>query len=117
MRLFQKIAFTATSKLSDSNSSSYAADSLMTEARCHCLKLYSHAMRPLRFSGACVWFRDVTSFFDASGMVCVRVETVSILTHQTHCSGFGKERWCDVLVDIVLYWGNEQDAERPQNNC
>jgi len=28
---------------------------------------------PVRFSGACVWFRDVTSFSDASGMVCVRV--------------------------------------------
>ena len=55
-------------------------------------KLYAHGMRPLRFSGACVLFRDVTSFFDASGKVCVRVETVSILTHQTHCPGFGKER-------------------------
>jgi len=25
-------------------------------------------------------------------IVCVRVEPVSILTHQTHCPGFGKER-------------------------
>ena len=31
-------------------------------------------MRPVRFSGACVGFRDVTSFSDASGMVCVRVK-------------------------------------------
>ena len=31
-------------------------------------------MRPVRFLGACVWFRDVTSFFDASGMVYVRVK-------------------------------------------
>ena len=81
------------------------------------LKLYAHGMCPLRFSGACVWFCDVTSFFNAPGMVCLRVETVSILTHQPHCPGFGKERWYDVLVDIFLYWGKEKDAERPQNNC
>jgi len=57
------------------------------------LKLYAHGMRPLRFLGACVWFYDVTSFSDASGRGCVRVEPVSILTHQTHCPGFRKERW------------------------
>jgi len=39
-----------------------------------------------------VWFRDVASFSDASGIVWVRVEPVSILTHQTQCSGFRKER-------------------------
>jgi len=39
------------------------------------LKLDVHSMRPLRFLSACVWFRDVTSFSDASGMVCVRVGT------------------------------------------
>jgi len=38
------------------------------------------------------------SFSDASGMVRVRVESVSTLTHQTHCTGSGKERWWDVLV-------------------
>jgi len=43
-------------------------------------------MRPVRFLDACVWFRDVTSFSDASGMVCIRVEPVSIMTHQTYCS-------------------------------
>jgi len=53
----------------------------------HTLKLYAHVMRPVRFLVACVWFRDVTSFSDASGMVCVRIEPVFILTHQTHCSG------------------------------
>jgi len=47
-------------------------------------------MRPVRFWGACVWFCDVTSFSDASGMVCVRVEPVSILTQQTHALGSGK---------------------------
>ena len=31
------------------------------------LKLYAHGMRPMRFLSACVWFRDVTSFPDASG--------------------------------------------------
>jgi len=50
------------------------------------LKLYAHSMRPVRFLSVCVWFRDVTSFFDASGIVCVRVEPVSRLTHQMHCS-------------------------------
>jgi len=40
-----------------------------------------------------VWFCDVASFSDASGMVYVRVEPVSILTHQTQCSGFRKERY------------------------
>ena len=50
----------------------------------------AHGMRPVRFFGACVWFRDVTSFSDASDMVCVRVEPVSILTHQTQCFGFTK---------------------------
>jgi len=50
------------------------------------LKLYSHGMRPVRFLSACVWLPDVTSFSDAAGMVCVGVEPVSILTHQTHCS-------------------------------
>jgi len=29
----------------------------------------------MHFLNACVWFRDVTSFSDASGMVCVRVGT------------------------------------------
>jgi len=43
-------------------------------------------MRPMHFLSACVWFRDVTSFSDASDMACVRVEPVSILTHHTHCS-------------------------------
>jgi len=38
------------------------------------------------FLSVCVWFPDITSIFDASGMVCVRVEPVSILTLQTHCS-------------------------------
>jgi len=37
------------------------------------IKLYAHGMRPLRFLGACVWFHDVTSFSNASGMVCIRV--------------------------------------------
>jgi len=37
------------------------------------LKLDAHAMCPVRFFSACVWFRDVTSFSDAPGMVCVRV--------------------------------------------
>jgi len=82
-----------------------------------CIKLYAHGMRPLRFSGVCVWFRDVTSFFDTSGMVYVRVETVSVLTHKTHYPGFGKERWCDAHVDTVLYRCKEKDAERPQSNC
>jgi len=45
------------------------------------LKLYAHGMRPMRFLSECVWFRDVTSFSDSSGMVCVRE-----LTHQTQCS-------------------------------
>jgi len=80
------------------------------------LKLYAHGLCPLRFLGACVWFRDVTSFSDASGMVCVRVEPVSILTHQTHCPGFRKERWRRHCLS-ALYWGKEKDAERPQNNC
>jgi len=31
-------------------------------------------MRFVRFLGACVCFCDVTSFSDASGMVCVRVK-------------------------------------------
>jgi len=31
-------------------------------------------MRPVRLLGAAVSFRDVASFSDASGMVCVRVE-------------------------------------------
>jgi len=48
------------------------------------IKLDAHGMRPKRFLSACAWFRDVTSFSDVSGMVCVRVEPVSILTHQTH---------------------------------
>jgi len=38
-------------------------------------KLDAHGMRPMRFLSACGWFRDVTSFFDASGMVCGRVGT------------------------------------------
>ena len=50
------------------------------------LKLYAHGMRPVRFLSACVWFRDITSFSGASGMVCVRVEPVSILTHRPYCS-------------------------------
>jgi len=37
------------------------------------VKLDAHGMRPMRFLSACVWFHDVTSFSDASGMVCVRV--------------------------------------------
>ena len=32
------------------------------------LKLDAHDMRPVRFLSAWVWFRDVTSFFDASRM-------------------------------------------------
>jgi len=43
------------------------------------LKLYAHGMCPVRFLGAWVWFRDVTSFSDVSGLVCVRVE-VSLKT-------------------------------------
>jgi len=39
------------------------------------VKLDAHGMRPMRFLSACVWFHDVTSFSDASGMVCVRVGT------------------------------------------
>jgi len=39
------------------------------------IKLDAHGMRPMRFLSACVWFRDVTSFSDASGMVCIRVKT------------------------------------------
>jgi len=38
------------------------------------LKLYAHGMRPVHLLGACVWFRDITSFSDASGIVCVQVE-------------------------------------------
>ena len=38
------------------------------------IKLDAHGMRPVGFLGACVWFRDVMSFSDASGMVCVRVK-------------------------------------------
>jgi len=53
----------------------------------------AHGMCHVRFLGSCVWFCDVMSFFDASGMVCIQVEPVSILTHQTHCSRFAKERW------------------------
>jgi len=48
-------------------------------------KLYAHGMRPVRFLSACVWFRDVTSSSNVSDMVCVRVESISTLTHQTHC--------------------------------
>jgi len=68
------------------------------------LKLYAHGMRLVRCLGACVWFCDVTSFSDASGMVCVRVEPVFMLTHQTHCSGFGKEWWCDHRHCFLLRW-------------
>jgi len=39
------------------------------------VKLDEHGMGPMGFLSACVWFRDVTSFSDASGMVCVRVGT------------------------------------------
>jgi len=42
--------------------------SLFFVALSHRIKLYAHGMRPVRFFGACVWFRDVTSFSDASGM-------------------------------------------------
>jgi len=60
---------------------------LLEQARCT-------RLRPARFlAHAWVWFCDVASFSDASGMVCVLVEPVSILTHQTHCSGFRKERY------------------------
>jgi len=48
------------------------------------IKPYVHGMRPMLFLSACVWFRDVTSISDASGVVSVRVEPV--LAHQTHCS-------------------------------
>jgi len=37
------------------------------------LKLDAHGVRTVRFLSACVWFRNVTSFSDASGMVYVRV--------------------------------------------
>jgi len=37
------------------------------------VKLYAHGILPVRFLSACVWFRDVTSFSDASGIVSVRV--------------------------------------------
>jgi len=50
------------------------------------LKLYAHGMRPIRFLSASVLFRDVTSFSDAFGTVCIRVEPVSILTDETHFS-------------------------------
>jgi len=36
------------------------------------VKLYAHGMRPVRFLSACLWFRDVKSFSDAFGKVCVR---------------------------------------------
>jgi len=39
------------------------------------VKLDAHGMRPMCFLSACIWFRDVTSFSDVSGMVCVRVGT------------------------------------------
>jgi len=72
---------------------------------CSSIKLNEHGMRPVRFLGACVWFRDVTSFSDASGMVCVRVKVVRAVSlkrqyknrfllerrpYQTH----QKRTWC-----------------------
>ena len=79
------------------------------------LKLCAHGMLPMRFLSACVWFRDVTSFSDASGMVCVRVEHVSILTHQTHCSD-------SILLERRPYqthqkrmWRHEIRRMRPTN--
>jgi len=39
------------------------------------LKLDAHGRRPMRFLSACVWFRDVTSFSDASGVVCIQTGT------------------------------------------
>jgi len=39
------------------------------------LRCMHTACVPVRFLSVCVWFRDVTSFSDASGMVCVRVGT------------------------------------------
>jgi len=50
------------------------------------ITLYPHGMRPVRFLSASVWFRDVMSFSDVSGVVCVRVAPASVLMHQTYCS-------------------------------
>jgi len=68
----------------------YERGTALLQACCRRVKLYAHGMRPVRFLSACVWFRDVTSFSDASGMVCVWVGPVSILTDQTH--------WSDLLL-------------------
>jgi len=67
-------------------------------------KLYAHGMHPMRFFGRMRWFRDIRSFSDASGMVWVWVEPVSILTHQIHCPGFGERAvmWCTRRHCFVL---------------
>jgi len=58
------------------------------------LKLDAHGCVLCVFlAHAWVWFCYVASVSDAAGMVCVRVEPASVLTHQTHCSGFRKERY------------------------
>ena len=60
------------------------------------------------FLRAYVWFRDVTPFSDAPGMVCVRVEPVSILTHHTNFQDSGKSgdvstrRHCVALVPRLV---------------
>ena len=72
------------------------------------LWLYAHDMCPVRFLSACVWFRDVTSFSDASGMACVRVEPVSTLTHQIRCSDSLSRENCQIrtwIQELCSRWG------------
>ena len=79
------------------------------------LKVNAHGMRPVRFLSACVWLRDATSFSDAFGMICVRTEPISILTHQTYCSD-------SLLLERRPYqthqkrtWRHEIRRMRPKN--
>jgi len=52
----------------------FAAATMVTATAFETLKLDAHGMRPVRFLDGCVLFRDVMSYSDASGMVCVRVK-------------------------------------------
>jgi len=72
-------------------------------------------MRPVRFLSACVWFRDVTSFSDAPGMVCVRAEPVSILTHQTHCFDSLLLERRPYQTHQKMTWRHEIRHMRPKN--
>ena len=60
----------------------------------------------------CAWFRDVTSFSDASGMVWVRVELVSVLTHQTYCSDSLLQTIPDASENVVT---SRHQTHAPKN--